>query len=57
MGGEVFDAHAKKEQVTFAVFPTINNEASLVELLNGMANNSRWRVRRRVKTSPTQMAS
>lgn len=47
------DAHAKAERVVVAVFPRITNEDAFVDLVNLLAADDRWHVRRRTKSSPT----
>lgn len=47
-----FDAHASAGRAVIAVFPGIANEHGLVELLNALHRDTRWRLRRRAKTSP-----
>lgn len=47
-----FDEHAKADRAVIAVFPMIATEGALVEFLNALGTDSRWRVRRRSKTSP-----
>jgi hypothetical protein len=47
-----FIEHAKAERVVIAVFPSIATELALVEFLNVLSASSRWKVRRRSKTSP-----
>jgi hypothetical protein len=50
---DAFDEHAKADRAVIAVFPAIATEIAFVELLNELGTDSRWRVRRRSKTSPT----
>lgn len=48
-----FDANADADRVVIAVFPRIAGELALVEFLNALGRDDRWRVRRRQRTSPT----
>lgn len=48
-----FDLHASAGRVVIAVFPRIANESALVEFLNALSKDSRWRLRRRTKSSPS----
>jgi len=48
-----FDEHAKADRAVIAVFPMIGNEIALVEFLNALGTDARWKVRRRAKASPT----
>lgn len=47
-----FDEHARAERAVIAVFPNIITEAALIEFLNTLGTNPRWKVRRSAKTSP-----
>jgi hypothetical protein len=48
-----FDEHARFDRAVIAVFPRIATEVSFVEFLNALGTDSRWKVRRRSKPSPT----
>jgi hypothetical protein len=48
-----FDAHARADRVAVAVFPLINCEGALIELLNTLACDSRWRIRCHPQRSPS----
>jgi len=48
-----FDEHARADRVVIAVFPGILNEVGLVEFLNALGADARWRIRRRSKISPS----
>jgi hypothetical protein len=48
-----FEANAEADRVVIAVFPRIAHEGALVEFLNALGADDRWRVRRRTKTSPS----
>jgi len=47
-----FDANAIANRAVIAVFPRISSERALIEFLNALGRDDRWKVRRRTKTSP-----
>jgi hypothetical protein len=47
-----FDEHAKADRAVIAVFPRIANEIGLVEFLNVLGTDARWKIRQRSKISP-----
>jgi hypothetical protein len=47
-----FDEHAKAARAVIAVFPSIANEIGLVEFLNALGGDARWKIRRRSKIAP-----
>lgn len=50
---DAFDASARAGRAATAVFPRVANEHDLVELLNTLQSDARWRIKRRAKTSPS----
>ena len=49
----IFDEHEKAERAVIAVLPRIASEIGLIESLDALRADPRWKVRRRAKTSPT----
>lgn len=47
-----FDANAEADRAVIAVFPRILSERALVDFLNALGRDERWRVTRRAKVSP-----